>query len=85
MIIAFFLEVLIAFLSVLLAILPTVPSLPSGLTDAIAFVGSHIGAVSSWFPVTTLLTVFGLVLGFESGMLIFWSINWIINKFRGSG
>jgi len=74
-----------AFVSLLLALLPSVSSLPSGIVDAVTYTGSHLSSISAWFPVGTLLTVLALVFGFEAGMLIFWSVNWILNKLRGSG
>jgi len=73
------------FLSLFLALLPTVSSLPSGVADAIAYMGVHVGAISSWFPIDTLISALAVVLSFEAGMILFWSINWIINKIRGSG
>jgi len=85
MITTLFLLFVSAFLSLLLAVLPSVSGLPSGVEDAVTFVSGHIGAISGWFPVDTVLLLVGLTLGFEAGMIIFWSVNWILNKLRGSG
>jgi len=71
------------FLSPLLA-LPDA-SLPSGLTSAISTAGGYITAIDPYFPLSTVLTVFGLVLSVEAGIFTYKFIMWIIHKIPTMG
>lgn len=55
-------------------------TLPASTAQAIATAGTYIKAVDFVLPVPTLLTVIGLILGIEAGILIYKIIYWVIKK-----
>lgn len=58
-------------------------TLPSGLTSAIATANTYIRAIDFVFPVSTFLTILGLILGIETFIILFKIINWLIRKIPG--
>ena len=55
-------------------------SLDSNVTSSISTASSYLGGLNKVFPVTTLLTIFGLVLVVEGFILSWKGINWLIRK-----
>jgi len=55
-------------------------SLPSAFTDAITSASSYISALNDFIPVSTLLTIIGLVVVIEIAVNSFILINWAIKK-----
>jgi len=85
MIVSFFITILSAILSGLIALLPSTSAINSNVDSAITFFAPKFSTWNDVLPVDSLLTIIGLVLTFEAGLLLFFSINWIFNKIRGSG
>lgn len=54
--------------------------LPSGITSAISTAGGYLSAFDFIVPISSILTVFGLILTIEGAILIYKSIMWIIRR-----
>lgn len=55
-------------------------SLPEGITTAISTASGYISSIDFIVPVSTILSIFGVFLTFEVGVLTFKGINWLIRK-----
>lgn len=86
MILSALLNIIYVVIIALTALLPTVSVLPDGIEDAIDLVITHISKWNVVFPVfDTLFTIVTLMFTIEAAIFLFQSINWVINKLRGSG
>jgi len=71
-----------AFLAFLVVLLPS-GTLPTAISAAFAY---FIGLANAWsyvIPIGTLLQAAGVVLVFDSAMLLWHFINWVIRKIPG--
>lgn len=55
--------------------------LPSGITSAISTAGGYLSAFDFVIPVSSILTIFGLILVIEGAIILYKSIMWIIRRF----
>ncbi len=78
-------ELIRALIDLLIDLFPSPSSLPSGINDAFTLLGQYFQKANAILPVDTMITILGLILTLESGILAFKIANWVINKFRGSG
>jgi len=62
-----------------LRLLPDV-ALPNDMINSIQTASTYIYAIDVAIPTGTILTIFGLFIAVESGVLLFKGINWIIRK-----
>jgi len=85
MIATLFYQLVILVLSGLIAILPDVSALPSGITNAITKLSDSIGLLGWLLPFDTLFQIVTLGLVIEGAIFLFKWVNWIANKIRGSG
>lgn len=58
-------------------------SLSSGLLTAISTAGSYLKTLDTFLPITTLLAVFGILLGYEVIILFYKTIMWVLKKIPG--
>lgn len=56
-------------------------SLPTGITNAVASVGSYVAPLSTFVPVDTLLAIFGIFLTYEAAIFAFKVFNWVRKMF----
>lgn len=54
--------------------------LSANLTASIQSVNSYLSAVSFIFPVSTFITILGIILTIESFIILYKIINWLIRK-----
>jgi len=83
MITGFLLSVLYALIAFFIALLPATAIPTAALTAIVSLVG-FINAYSFLFPVSTLLTVLGVVMTYYITMLVFDTGLWIIHLIRGN-
>jgi len=69
----------------LFSLLPSAPALPAQVWDSFEIIQPYLIIMNRFVPVSTLFQIFGLVLIFEAGMLLFKMINKAIKLVRGSG
>lgn len=62
-----------------LRLLPDV-SFPQALYDAISTAGAYITPMNTFVPITTILTILGLVLGIEGFIFLYKSTMWVIRR-----
>lgn len=62
-----------------LRLLPDV-SLSPDIANAISTAGAYLNSFSFIIPVGTIVSIFGLFLAIEGGILLFKGINWLIRK-----
>jgi len=55
-------------------------TLPSNLASAITTASTYLAAINFVFPVATFITIFGLILGIETFIILYKIINWVIRK-----
>ena len=72
-------------LSLLIGILPHSIGLPIEINNALATMVFQAQKWDALFPIRQLFLILTLTFAFEAAIFTFKSINWIINKFRGSG
>jgi hypothetical protein len=84
MIIDFLFGQFMALLSWLFGFLPTA-TLPSGVISFLGVIKNGIELIAIMLPMSTLLTIFNLVLFIEATILIYRIVNEVIKKLRGSG
>jgi hypothetical protein len=60
-------------------LLPDV-SLSSGISTAITTAGQYITPLNTVIPISTLLTIFGLVIGIEGSIFLYKVIMWIVKR-----
>lgn len=60
-------------------------SYPSELNAVLQIIGNSIRLINAIIPVSDVLTILGYVFIIETSILTFNIINFIYNKFRGSG
>jgi len=65
-----------------LRLLPDV-SLSPEISNSIATAGAYMNSIDFIVPTTTIMTIFGLFLAVEFGILSFKGINWLIRKIPG--
>jgi hypothetical protein len=58
-------------------------SLPAAINDTIASVGSNLALLNQVIPVSTIITILGVILAIESAIFIYKGIRWIYNKIPG--
>jgi hypothetical protein len=82
MIIDLILQVFLAFLQFILAIILNQPNavLPSGLQNAIINTQGYLGSVRAFFPIDTLLEILAILLGIEIAIFTYKAIMWLIKK-----
>ena len=74
----------LGFFSLLFTYLPYA-SYPSELNGVLQIVGNSIRLINAMIPVSDVLQILGLVAIIESSVMTFNIVNFIYNKFRGSG
>lgn len=52
-------------------------SLPSGMTSSLAQIGGYFNSVSSYLPISTILTVFGIFIAIEGYIFAYKMIKWV--------
>ena len=72
------LNVIYAFVYTITAPIRMLPnvSLNASTTEAIATASNYISIPSSIFPITTLITIFGIILTIEAGIIVYKIIMW---------
>lgn len=76
---------MIAGLGLIFILLALVPAAPDELIDAVSYVWGLVQGLEVVFPVSTFITIIGLIL--QSELIIFQlrGIRWIWIRLRGSG
>lgn len=70
----------------LIGLLPLAQQLPTEINTAMQFVADKFSEWVSLFPfLGTLITVILLIITIEGFIFLYGSVNWTINKLRGSG
>jgi len=82
MITTFFLNLFVAFIGLIVAVLPT-GGLPPAIGSAFAYFWGVVNSFSYVVPVDTLLQAALVVLVFDGALLLWYFINWIIRKIPG--
>lgn len=72
-------------LAIFLNLLPISRGLPPDMEAAFNTLITEAVKWNNLLPVYQLFLILGIVFSFETGILLFKTINWIINKIRGSG
>lgn len=72
-------------LDAMIFLLPNASGLPTEISSAVVSFAPYFSKANSFLPVSTVFSIMALVLVFESGILLFKILNWILNKLRGSG
>jgi hypothetical protein len=87
MIITFILNALYNAIYLILTPIRSLPdaTLPGGFTSAIATVSSYVALLYSVLPITctALLSIFSLVIAYETALLSYKLIKWLYNKIPG--
>lgn len=78
-------DVFFSIVEFLIGLLPDPDTLPSGIGTAFSSIGTYLRKANAILPVDTMITIMGLTLAVEGGILAFIVLNWIYNKIRGSG
>lgn len=85
MIIGWFLQIVYAFVSSLIGLLPVgTLGIPSGFTDGLALIVSYLHSFSWLLPVDQLLAAAIFVVGFYAILLLVKILRWIIHLVRGN-
>lgn len=58
-------------------------SLPVAINDTISSVGSNLALLNQVIPVSTIITILGVMLVIEGAIFIYKGIRWIYNKIPG--
>lgn len=58
-------------------------SIPANINTSLATAGNYIAILNTIFPVTTLLSVFGIVIIFEGFIVGYRIIRWLYQKIPG--
>lgn len=58
-------------------------ALPSGMATALANIGQYLTPISSFLPVSTLLTITALYLSIEAAIITYKLVMWFIHLIRG--
>jgi hypothetical protein len=58
-------------------------SLPAAINDSISSIGSNLALLNQVIPVSTIITILGIMLAIESAIFIYKGIRWIYNKIPG--
>ena len=69
----------------ILRLLPSASSLPSGIDSAFSYFSGIFSQVNYLIPLDTLFSLLSFILVFEASIFLFHMLNFIYNKFRGSG
>ena len=77
--------ILFSFITGLISLLPNPETLPSFIDSAFTSIAPFWGFANYFFPVTVLVSIFILGMAIEGSILGFKIVNWVYNKFRGSG
>lgn len=64
MIIGFFIQLITVLVTAFVSLLPVI-NIPTGWTDAITLIWGYVNAMSFLLPISTLLTILGLVVSIE--------------------
>ena len=81
MLVTFFIDLAYNIVSFFLNLFPTADtSAFSNFTDSIIQASGYLSAVDNIVPVTTIMTIVGIFIFFETVILIIKIINWIIRK-----
>ncbi len=64
--------------------LPNV-SISSSVITAITDAGGYLKAIDEVVPISTVLTIFGLVLSIEAGVFVYKLIMWVIHRIPAQG
>lgn len=71
-----------SFISGLASLLPDV-NLNSNILASVNNIAGWLGTANQFFPITTLLTIFAVLVSVEATILIYKSIMWIVRKIPG--
>jgi hypothetical protein len=76
------LEIIYLFIKALEYPIKSLPdvSLPSNIASAISSAGGYLASFDLIFPVSTFLTIFGLILTIEAAILVYKIVMWLIKK-----
>lgn len=58
-------------------------SLPTDINSTISSVGTNLALLNQVIPVSTIITILGIMLVIESAIFIYKGIRWIYNKIPG--
>jgi hypothetical protein len=84
MITGFLINALGILVSNLIALLPTSSGFTSGFNTSLTQFFGYAYSFNDIFPIDTLITVLGLTVAFQAGVLLFKMFNWVLGKIRGS-
>jgi len=79
MITSFFVSFAAYVLQTIVAIFPDSTGLPTDVTTALTQFGGYVGILSPILPISSLATVFALVITFELSVFAFKGIKWLIS------
>lgn len=55
-------------------------SVESGFGSSIATAGGYINNINNFFPISTLMTIFLIILGIELGIAVYKLIMWLLRR-----
>lgn len=58
-------------------------SLPAAINDTISSVGSNLALLNQVLPVSTIITILGIMISIEVAIFIYKGIRWIYSKIPG--
>lgn len=85
MIFQLFFSVFTFIISALIALLPAPSALPGGISSAVDFFVTYVHPWGAYIPLGTLFTIVGLIVVIEASLNVFSAVEFVYNKFRGSG
>jgi len=80
MITSFFISIGSYLFSGLGSLLPTSEGLPTGVSDALIYVGEAINSISYLFPVTAIFGAVLIVATYQAAIWIFYGVLWVWSK-----
>lgn len=78
MITTFFLLFANYVISTIVSVLPSSSGLPADVQTSLVTFGGYVGILDPILPVSTMATVFGLVIAFELAIFAFKGIRWVV-------
>lgn len=79
MIVGFFLNIVLAFVTVVIGLLPTTP-FPTQISTGIIMMWGYVNLFSMVIPVETILTVIVLSILYEAGILLWHAFHWLLRR-----
>jgi len=82
MITAIFLYLVLAAIALITSPLRLLPdaSLPANVNSAIASIGGYLTPLQIFVPIGTILTILGLIVSIEAGILLWKGFNWLLRR-----